>query len=355
MIDKLKEITANYESLETQMADGVLINDQASYTVVAKEHRHLSPIVEKARKYILINEQMNDDQEILDGEDDELKEIAQAEIEELQLSLVTLEDEMKVLLLPHDPTDDKNTIVEVRAGTGGDEAALFAADLYRMYCRFSERNGWKYEVMESNAIGIGGLKEIIFSVSGESVYGMMKYESGVHRVQRVPKTETSGRVHTSAATVAVLPEAEEADVEVVDADLKIDTYRASGAGGQHVNKTESAIRITHIPTGLVVTCQDESSQHKNKAAALKVLRSRLLAAEKEKLSKERRDARRDMVSTGDRSAKIRTYNFPQGRITDHRINFTAYNLEAIMDGDIGEIIENLKLADQQAQLASIGN
>jgi peptide chain release factor 1 len=222
-----------------------------------------------------------------------------------------------------------------------------------MYTRFAERSGWKYEVLESNAIGIGGFKEIIFSVKGESVYGMMKFESGVHRVQRVPKTETSGRVHTSAATVAILPEAEEADIEVIDAEIKIDTYRASGAGGQHVNKTESAIRITHLPTGLVVTCQDETSQHKNKAAALKVLRSRLLAAEKEKLAKERAATRRDMVSTGDRSAKIRTYNFPQGRITDHRINFTAYNLEGVMDGDIKDIIENLKLADQQAQLASV--
>ena len=288
------------------------------------------------------------------GEDEELKDIAQAEIEELQADLGKQEEELKVLLIPHDPTDDKNTILEIRAGTGGDEAALFAADLFRMYSRFAERNGLKYEVMESNAIGIGGFKEIIFSVKGESVYGLLKFESGVHRVQRVPKTETSGRVHTSAATVAVLPEAEEADVEVVDADLKIDTYRASGAGGQHVNKTESAIRITHIPTGLVVTCQDETSQHKNKAAALKVLRSRLLAAEQEKLAKERAAARRDMVSTGDRSAKIRTYNFPQGRITAHRINFTAYNLEGVMDGDIADIIENLKLADQQAQLASVG-
>lgn len=354
MIDKLREIIIHFESLETQMVDPDLMNDQTRYTEVAKEHRRLAPIVEKSKVYIATQEQIDDDNEILAGDDEELKDIAQAEIEELQADLGKQEEELKVLLIPHDPTDDKNTILEIRAGTGGDEAALFAADLFRMYSRFAERNGLKYEVMESNAIGIGGFKEIIFSVKGESVYGLLKFESGVHRVQRVPKTETSGRVHTSAATVAVLPEAEEADVEVVDADLKIDTYRASGAGGQHVNKTESAIRITHIPTGLVVTCQDETSQHKNKAAALKVLRSRLLAAEQEKLAKERAAARRDMVSTGDRSAKIRTYNFPQGRITDHRINFTAYNLEGVMDGDIADIIENLKLADQQAQLASVG-
>lgn len=354
MIDKLREIIIHFESLETQMLDPDLMNDQTRYTEVAKEHRRLAPIVEKSKVYIATQEQIDDDNEILAGDDEELKDIAQAEIEELQADLGKQEEELKLLLIPHDPTDDKNTILEIRAGTGGDEAALFAADLFRMYSRFAERNGLKYEVMESNAIGIGGFKEIIFSVKGESVYGLLKFESGVHRVQRVPKTETSGRVHTSAATVAVLPEAEEADVEVVDADLKIDTYRASGAGGQHVNKTESAIRITHIPTGLVVTCQDETSQHKNKAAALKVLRSRLLAAEQEKLAKERAAARRDMVSTGDRSAKIRTYNFPQGRITDHRINFTAYNLEGVMDGDIADIIENLKLADQQAQLASVG-
>ncbi len=354
MIDKLREIIIHFESLETQMLDPDLMNDQTRYTEVAKEHRRLAPIVEKSKVYIATQEQIDDDNEILAGDDEELKDIAQAEIEELQADLGKQEEELKVLLIPHDPTDDKNTILEIRAGTGGDEAALFAADLFRMYSRFAERNGLKYEVMESNAIGIGGFKEIIFSVKGESVYGLLKFESVVHRVQRVPKTETSGRVHTSAATVAVLPEAEEADVEVVDADLKIDTYRASGAGGQHVNKTESAIRITHIPTGLVVTCQDETSQHKNKAAALKVLRSRLLAAEQEKLAKERAAARRDMVSTGDRSAKIRTYNFPQGRITDHRINFTAYNLEGVMDGDIADIIENLKLADQQAQLASVG-
>ena len=353
MIDKLKDIIIHFESLETQMVDPELLNNQSRYIEVAKEHRRFGPIIEKSKEYISVQEQIDDDNEILAGDDPELKGIAQAEIAELEEALSELEKGLKVLLLPHDPTDNKNTIIEVRAGTGGDEAALFAADIYRMYSRFAERNGWKYEVMESNAIGIGGFKEVIFSVSGEGVYGMMKFESGVHRVQRVPKTETSGRVHTSAATVAVLPEAEEADIEVVSADLKIDTYRASGAGGQHVNKTESAIRITHLPTGLVVTCQDETSQHKNKAAALKVLRSRLLAEEQDKLARERAIVRRDMVSTGDRSAKIRTYNFPQGRITDHRINFTAYNLDGVMDGDIGDIIENLKLADQQAQLASV--
>ena len=352
MIDKLKEIIAHFESLELKMADPNFVNDQKLYTESAREHRRLSPIVEKSNQFIKITNQVKDDNNILNSDDKDLKEIVKAEIEDLQISLEKLEKELKVLLLPHDPTDDKNTIIEIRAGTGGDEAALFAADLYRMYTRFAERNSWKYSVMESNAIGIGGFKEMIFSVEGDGVYGFMKFESGVHRVQRVPKTETSGRVHTSAATVAVLPEAEEADIEILDSDLKIDTYRASGAGGQHVNKTESAIRITHIPTGVVVTCQDETSQHKNKAAALKVLRSRLLAAQQEKLAKERAKARKNMVSTGDRSAKIRTYNFPQGRITDHRINFTEYNLEAIMDGQISSIIENLKLADQQDQLAS---
>ena len=352
MIDKLKEIIAHFKSLEKKMADPSLINDQKLYTEMAREHRRLSPIVEKSNQFISVSNQLNDDIEILKSDDNDLKEIAKTEIEELNKELEKLEKELKILLLPHDPTDDKNTIIEIRAGTGGDEAALFASDLYRMYTRFAERNSWKCSVMESNTIGIGGFKEIIFSVEGDGVYGLMKFESGVHRVQRVPKTDTSGRVHTSAATVAVLPEAEEADIEVLDSDLKIDTYRASGAGGQHVNKTESAIRITHIPTGVVVTCQDETSQHKNKAAALKVLRSRLLAAQKEKIAKERATARKNMVSTGDRSAKIRTYNFPQGRITDHRINFTEYNLEAIMDGQISSVIENLKLAEQQDQLAS---
>ena len=263
-----------------------------------------------------------------------------------------LSDKLKVLLLPKDPNDDKNLILEIRAGTGGDEAALFAADLFRIYTRYAERKNWQYKVMDSSDTGIGGLKEAIISIAGKGAFGMLKYESGVHRVQRVPKTETSGRVHTSAATLAVLPEAEDIDIEVNDSDLKIDTYRASGAGGQHVNKTESAIRITHIPTGLVVTCQDESSQHKNRAAALKVLKSRLLAAEQQKVSDERSAERRSLGSTGDRSAKIRTYNFPQGRVTDHRINFTSYRLSEILDGDITELIEKLKLADQQTIMAA---
>ena len=353
MIDKLQNIILHYEELEKQMIDPALINNQNKYKEVTREHRRLAPVIDKAKNYISISKQIEEGESILKGNDEELKIIAKDEIDSFKDSIVKIEDELKILLLPHDPNDDKNIILEIRAGTGGDEAALFAADLYRLYSRYAERNKWQYQVMESSTIGIGGFKELIMSINGEGSYGALKFESGVHRVQRVPKTETSGRVHTSAATVAVLPEAEEADVQIVDADLKIDTYRASGAGGQHVNKTESAIRVTHLPSGLVVTCQDESSQHKNKAAALKVLRSRLLAAEQEQLAKERAAARKDMVSTGDRSAKIRTYNFPQGRITDHRINFTAYNLDGVMDGDISELIENLNLADQQLKLSEV--
>ena len=353
MIDKLQNIILHYEELEQQMIDPALINNQNKYKEVTREHRRLAPVIDKAKNYISISKQIEEGESILKGNDEELKIIARDEIDSFKDSIVKIEDELKILLLPHDPNDDKNIILEIRAGTGGDEAALFAADLYRLYSRYAERNKWQYQVMESSTIGIGGFKELIMSVNGEGAYGALKFESGVHRVQRVPKTETSGRVHTSAATVAVLPEAEEADVQIVDADLKIDTYRASGAGGQHVNKTESAIRVTHLPSGLVVTCQDESSQHKNKAAALKVLRSRLLAVEQEQLAKERAAARKDMVSTGDRSAKIRTYNFPQGRITDHRINFTAYNLDGVMDGDISELIENLNLADQQLKLSEV--
>ena len=352
MINKLEQIIARYDELGKMLTDPEVISNQNRLREAAREHNHLDPVVKKASEYISISEQIADDKEILTGSDEELKSIAQEELRELEEESFRLEDELKVLMLPKDLNDDKNTIVEIRAGTGGEEAALFVANLFRMYARFAERQGWKQEVMEASDTGIGGFKEVIFSLSGNEVYGWMKYESGVHRVQRVPKTEASGRIHTSAATVAILPEAEEAEIAIADQDLKIDTYRASGAGGQHVNKTESAIRITHLPSGLVVTCQDEKSQHKNRAAALKVLRSRLLAQEQEKLARERSDARKSMVSTGDRSAKIRTYNFPQGRITDHRISFTAYRLEEYLDGDLVEMIERLRIEDQKRQLAA---
>ena len=334
------------------MADPTIYNDQEKLTLIAKEHSALEEVSKVGQEYIAVLDQILDDQQMLDSDDEELKIIAQEELVELEQKQILLEDRLKVLLLPKDPHDDKNLILEIRAGTGGDEAALFAADLFRIYTRYAERNNWSYKVIDSSDTGIGGIKEVIISITGKGAFGMLKYESGVHRVQRVPKTETSGRVHTSAATVAVLPEAEDVDIQVNDNDLKIDTYRASGAGGQHVNKTESAIRITHIPTGLVVTCQDESSQHKNRAAALKVLKSRLLAAEQEKVAAKRAAERKSLVSTGDRSAKIRTYNFSQGRVTDHRINFTTYRLNEILDGDIKEIIEQLKIAEQQELLAT---
>jgi len=347
MKEKLNQIIDRYNELESLLADPKVISDSEKLKDTAKEHTFLNSVIPKANRYLTLLNQIQENKLIIDSDDEELKNLAIEENVETESELIDLEDQLKILLIPQDPNDNKNTIIEIRAGTGGEEAGLFAADLFRMYSRFAERNVWTREVITSNGTGIGGFKEIIFSVKGSSVYGMMKFESGVHRVQRVPKTETGGRLHTSAATVAVLPEAEDAEIEVNDSDLKIDTYRASGAGGQHVNKTESAIRITHIPTGLVVTCQDEKSQHKNRTAAMKVLKSRLLAQEKERLAKERADARKSMVSTGDRSAKIRTYNFPQGRITDHRINFTSYKLDSVMDGQLNEFIEQLKIADQQ--------
>jgi peptide chain release factor 1 len=349
---KIEAIIFKHDQLAEQMSNPDIYGDQSKLTPIAIEHSALSEIVSIGKNYISVLDQIADDMEMIDGDDIELKEIAQEEIGELQTQKTKIESEIKVLLLPKDPMDNKNLILEIRAGTGGDEAALFAADLFRVYMRYSERNNWTFKVMNSSDTGIGGMKEAIISIQGKGAFGMLKYESGVHRVQRVPKTETSGRVHTSAATVAVMPEAEDVDVEILDVDLKIDTYRASGAGGQHVNKTESAIRITHMPTGLVVTCQDQSSQHKNRAAALKVLKSRMLAAEQEKASAERAAERRILVSSGDRSAKIRTYNFSQGRVTDHRINFTTYRLNEILDGDITELIEQLKMAEQQELLAA---
>ena len=352
MKDKLQTIIDKHSLLSDQLADPKIFNDQKKLTTTAKEHSALEDVVNVGKEYLAVLQNIEDDKSILNGDDAELKEIAQEELIELESRKDKLESDLKILLLPRDPNDDKNLILEIRAGTGGDEAALFAADLFRVYTRYAERKNWKYKVMDSSDTGIGGIKEAIVSIQGKGAFGMLKYESGVHRVQRVPKTETSGRVHTSAATIAVLPEAEDVDIEINDSDLKIDTYRASGAGGQHVNKTESAIRITHIPTGLVVTCQDESSQHKNRAAALKVLKSRLLASEQEKVAAERAAERKSLVSTGDRSAKIRTYNFPQGRVTDHRINFTSYKLNEILDGDITEVIEKLKIAEQQELMAS---
>ena len=352
MKDKLISIIEKYNAIESQMADKDILSDPEKLKNIAKEYKQLEPIVKISREYLNLMDQIIDSEEILDGDDLELKEIAEEDLLLNKQRILELEKDLKIKLLPKDPLDNKNIILEIRAGTGGDEAALFAADLFRMYSHFAEKHNWDKEMIASNEIGIGGFKEVIISIQGKGAYGMLKYESGVHRVQRVPETETSGRVHTSAATVAILPEAEEVDIEINESDLKIDTYRASGAGGQHVNKTESAIRITHNPTGLVVTCQDESSQHKNRAAAMKVLRSRLLANEKEKVAAERAAERKSLVSTGDRSAKIRTYNFPQGRVTDHRINFTSYRLSEIINGDVDELIEKLKIAEQQDILSS---
>tara|TARA_B100000749_G_scaffold51176_1_gene36983 strand:+ start:4704 stop:5768 length:1065 start_codon:yes stop_codon:yes gene_type:complete len=345
---KLENTIKKYNSITDQLADPKIISDPNQLKALAKEYSKIEPVAKLGKEYIDIVDQIDDNKSVLMDDDAELIEIAREEMTDLDRKKSELEEKLRILLLPKNPNDNKNLILEIRAGTGGDEAALFAADLFRLYCHFAERNNWTKKLLASNEIGIGGFKEIIVALDGKGAYGMMKYESGVHRVQRVPETETGGRVHTSAATVAVLPEAKDVDVEINDLDLKIDTYRASGAGGQHVNKTESAIRITHLPTGLVVTCQDESSQHKNKAAALKVLRSRLLAAEQEKVNAERAAKRKSLVSTGDRSAKIRTYNFPQSRVTDHRINFTSYRLTDIMNGDIYELIEQLKVAEEQS-------
>ena len=350
MIDKLQTVLARYDELAELMNLPDAMQNMKAFTKLAREHRSLTELVDESKKYIKTFNQLKDDEEILNGDDPELKELVKDEIGELRNILGLQQEKLKNLLIPNDPDDDKNTILEVRSGTGGDEAALFAGNLYRMYLRYAERQGWKMEVLSLNENEGGGIKEAVISLIGEGAYGLLKFESGVHRVQRIPETESSGRVHTSAATVAVLPEAEDVDIEINESDLKIDTYRASGAGGQHVNKTESAIRITHNPTGLVVICQDETSQHKNRDKALKVLRSRLYEVEMEKQNKERASARKSMVSTGDRSAKIRTYNFPQGRVTDHRINLTLYKLNEIMDGDLTEVIEALKLEDQKAAM-----
>ena len=355
MINQLEEIITNYKQISDDMSKPDIVNDIKKYSDLAKEHRRLSPIIELAEQYISTHSQIQEDEDIMLGNDVELKTIAKEELDILNSQIEKLEKKLKILLLPHDPNDDKNTILEIRSGTGGNEASIFANDIFRMYIRFAELKKWKYEILSLNDNEGGGIKEAILSIHGDGAFGLLKYESGVHRVQRIPETESNGRIHTSAATVAVLPEAEDVDIQIHENDIKIDTYRASGAGGQHVNKTESAIRITHKPSNIVVTCQDESSQHKNRDKAMKVLRSRLLEFEIEKTNKERSDKRKKMVSTGDRSAKIRTYNYPQGRVTDHRINLTLYKLDDIINGNIDELINPLQLEDQKLQLSTLSD
>ena len=353
MIDKLKEIIDKYNNLGEQLSQPEIISNMALYKKLSQEYSGLKEKVEISEIYINKNKELDDVNLLIEEEiDPEMKALAIEEQIELKNSIIKLDDTIKGLLIETDPDDHKNTILEIRSGTGGSEAALFADNLFRMYLRYSEQKNWKAELMNLSENEGGGIKEAIFLLKGTNVYADMKYESGVHRVQRVPETESSGRIHTSAATVAVLPEVETIDVEINEIDIKIDTYRASGAGGQHVNKTESAIRITHLPSGLVVTCQDQSSQHKNKDQAMKVLRARLYDVQREEQNKKRSDVRKTMVSTGDRSAKIRTYNFPQGRVTDHRINLTLYKLTEIMNGDLAELIQTLKVEDNKNKLAS---
>ena len=351
-LDKVRDIISKHNSLEKDLSTGSV--DKKKFAEKSKEYSELNDIINEAKEYLSFDNEKIDLEKIINDKksDEDIKDFANKELLDLIKKNEINEKKIKIYLLPKDEADSKNAIIEIRAGTGGLEASLFASDLFKMYEKVSQKKKWSLDIISISKSEAGGLKEVIATIKGKNIYSSLKYESGVHRVQRVPETETGGRVHTSAATVAVLPEAEEVDVEINDVDLKIDTYRASGAGGQHVNKTESAIRITHIPSGLVVTCQDESSQHKNRAAALKVLRSRLLADQKEKAAAERAAERKSLVSTGDRSAKIRTYNFPQGRVTDHRINFTSYRLSEIMSGDIEEIIEKLKIAEQQEILSA---
>ena len=351
MINKLDSIAERFKEVEEKLANPDIMKDMNAYKKLMQEHSHLSEIVTEYQKYQQFSQEIKEAHVLIDEESDpEMREMAKEELKGLEASLKASETELKALLIPKDPLDQKNIIMEIRAGTGGDEAALFAADLFRMYSRFAEGKKWTIEVMESNEIGIGGFKEIVFSISGKSVYENLRYESGVHRVQRVPATESGGRVHTSAVTVAVLPEAEDTDIEVKQEDLKIDVYRSSGPGGQSVNTTDSAVRITHLPTGLVVTCQDEKSQIKNKAKAMRVLKARLFEAEEMKKNAERAEARKNQVGSGDRSERIRTYNFPQNRLTDHRINLTLYKLDIIMEGAMDETVEALKMSAREAML-----
>ncbi|MBN2619121.1 MAG: peptide chain release factor 1 [Spirochaetales bacterium] len=348
---KLEGMVKRYAEVEKLIADPDVLNDKKLYKELMMEFSHLGEVVAVYNNYNELTKNISDAKDMFEQEEDqEMKDMAREELKELESQLEPLLQELQLLLVPKDPLDGKNIIMEIRAGTGGDEAALFAADLYRMYVRYAETKGWKVEIMSSNENELGGFKEVIFSISGKNVYANFRYESGGHRVQRIPITESNGRIQTSAATVAVLPEAEEADVEIKPNDLKIDVFRSQGCGGQSVNTTDSAVRITHLPTGVVVTCQDEKSQLKNKNKAMTVLRSRLLEAELERVNSERSEDRKLQVGSGDRSQRIRTYNFPQGRVTDHRINFTLYKLDSFMQGNMDEMFSALKLSAQEDSL-----
>jgi len=352
MFEKLEATENRYEDINAKLSDPNIISDQEKYRALMKEHADLSDIIGKYREYKQLLSNINEAKELLSQKIE--KDFRDMVEEELNISNEDLEktiSALKLLLLPKDPNDDKNVIIEIRGGAGGDEAALFAQVLFRMYSRYAERNRWKLDILDSNPTEIGGFKEVIFNIEGKGAYSRLKYESGVHRVQRVPSTEANGRIHTSTITVAVLPEIEDVEVDINPADLEIDTYRASGAGGQHVNKTDSAIRITHKPSGIVVTCQDQRSQHINKDKAMKILRSKLYDIAQEQQSSDLAKTRKSQVGTGDRSERIRTYNYPQGRVTDHRINLTLYKLEAILDGDIDDIIDSLITSFQAAKLS----
>lgn len=354
MIDKLKKVEERFEDINEKLCQSDVVSDMEQYKKLMQELKTLTPVVEKYREYKAAESTASEARELLEagGLEKDFREMVQEEFEESRAQLEVLHEELKILLLPRDPNDDKNVIVEIRGGAGGEEASLFAGVLYRMYSMYAETKGWKTEVLSSNPTELGGFKEVSFMIEGEGAYSRFKFESGVHRVQRVPETESQGRIQTSTATVAVLPEAEEVDIEINPADLQIDTYRSGGAGGQHVNKTESAIRITHLPTGTVVECQDERSQYKNKDRAMKILRSKILEAEREKQHDAIAGERKAQVGTGDRSERIRTYNYPQGRVSDHRINLTLYKIDAILNGDLDEIIDALVTADTAEKLRS---
>jgi peptide chain release factor 1 len=353
MDDRIREVERRYEDLSSRLADPAIIGDPSRLRDLSREHASLSEVVAASAQYRKLREELGAARGLLDDADVEadMAELARAEVAELEIEISRLEGEIKRLLMPKDPLDDRDAVVEIRAGTGGDEAALFAGDLLRMYTRLAERRRWRIELLSMSEGSAGGVKEAILVVRGSNAYGELRYESGVHRVQRVPATESQGRIHTSAATVAVLPEAEEVDVQINENELKIDVYRSSGPGGQSVNTTDSAVRITHLPTGLVVTCQDEKSQHKNRDKAMGVLRARLLDARIAEQEAGRARERKTQVGTGDRSAKIRTYNFPQSRVTDHRIGFTTHALQAVLDGELDEMIEQLQLAGQEERAA----